>query len=59
MLHPQNPLNREIQISRYLAVQIQLWDFGLGFGLGTVEFEFLVIVDFGGVAFSVQIVILR
>ena len=48
-----NPPDRETQISRYLAVQIHIEIFGL-IWIFTEEFEFLDLMDFGGVAFSVE-----
>ena len=51
MQHFRNPPNRETQIPRYLAIQIQI-----GIWICTEEFEFLDSVDFGGAVFSVQTV---
>ena len=48
-----NPPDRETQISRYLAIQIHIEIFGL-IWIFTEEFEFLDLMDFGGVAFSVE-----
>ena len=51
MLHSRNLPNRETQFTRYLVVQkIRIW-------IRTQEFEFLEMVDFGGVALSVASVI--
>ena len=54
MLHPRNPPDPKNQIPRYLAVQIQI---EILFSTG--DFEVLDLVDFRGVAFSVESVIAR
>jgi len=57
MLRPRNPPNAKTQIPQYLAEQKSNSDFGL-IWICTEEFEFLDLVDFRCVAFSVKIVIL-
>ena len=58
MLHLRNPSNRETKISLYLAVHIQIeisvWT---EIWICTEEFEFLDLVDFMGVALSVESVV--
>jgi len=50
---PKNPPNRETQVPQYLAVQIQI-EILLEFECVPRHFEFFDLVDFGGVAFSVE-----
>ena len=52
-LPPRNPPHRETQISRYLAVQIPIWDCGL-IWICTEEFEGLDLGDCRGVIFSTK-----
>ena len=51
MLHPQNPPNREIQISQYLAEHIH---FQISVEVVPRILSCVDLVDFGSVAFSVE-----